>query len=331
MNTRSRRLSWIGQSVGPSEEEAIATLEAARGTSYAKRAVKNALASRAHGPLPEPVLARCADMLAELGDREEAVALLEAPPPPPPAPVPPGIDVDTPLREAEAAARADAAERVMAEDAGRLGVPERHARFRAVARAAALTVDAFRALGGREKRDALHDAGWALEGAGERGLAAEVYALGADHAEAARVGVPEKAPPSAGAPAAISAMAAIDALDRRGLRIAALEAARAHLAEHPDADVAAFARGVLARLVRGPVVTLAIDRREQRVALGEVVTIGRAGATITVASPLASRQHLRVYRREGVAVVEDPGSHNGTWLAGARLSAPSPSAPASTS
>src|SRR6185437_12786941 len=115
--------------------------------------------------------------------------------------------------------------------------------FRAVARAAAITVDASRALGGRGKRDALREAGQALEGAGEPGRAAEVYALGGDHAEAARLGVPEKAPAGA-----VSAIAAVDALDRRGLRLAALQAARAALAEQPDADVAAFARGVLARL-----------------------------------------------------------------------------------
>ncbi len=115
-------------------------------------------------------------------------------------------------------------------------------------------------------------------------------------------------------------MAAIDALDRRGLRLAALEAARTFLAEQPDLEVAAFVRGVLARLVRGPIVALAIDGHEQRVALGEVVTLGRAGVTLAIASPLASRLHMRLYRHEGVAVVEDPGSHNGTWLAGARLS-----------
>ena len=119
-------------------------------------------------------------------------------------------------------------------------------------------------------------------------------------------------------------MTAVDALDRRGLRLAALEAARAHLAGHPDPDLAAFARGILARLLRGPVVTLAVDGRPQRVALGDVVTIGRTGAALPIASPLASRLHLRLYRRGGVAMVEDPGSHNGTFLAGARLSAPIP-------
>src|SRR5262249_29155309 len=147
-----RRLAWMGNTVGPSADEVVATLQEARGTKVARRAVETALSARARGPLPEPVLSACADILAELGEREEARALLEAPPPPPPEP--PGIDVDTPLRESDAAARAAEAERVLVEDAERLGVRERHGRFQAVARAAALTVEAFRALGGRGKRDA---------------------------------------------------------------------------------------------------------------------------------------------------------------------------------
>ena len=76
--------------------------------------------------------------------------------------------------------------------------------------------------------------------------------------------------------------------------------------------------------MRGPVVTLVIDGREQRVALGEAVTVGRAGATIALSSPLVSRSHLRLTRRAGVPVVEDLGSHNGTWLDGARIVAPLP-------
>lgn len=52
--------------------------------------------------------------------------------------------------------------------------------------------------------------------------------------------------------------------------------------------------------------------------------LGRADATITLASPLLSRRHLRLFRRAGAAFIEDLHSHNGTWLAGARISAPIP-------
>jgi len=316
------RLSRLGSPGSLDEAEAVAVLHLVRGSAEGLRALREVQAARRRGPLPQAVRVLAAEMLAEYGHHDEALGLLGDVPRPPP-PEPPGIDVDTPVRERDAAARASEAERVLARDVERLGVRERHTRWSAVARAAALTVDAFRALGGRAKRDALREAGRELEDAGDAKRAAEMYALGGDHAEAARAGVgPKEALPSDGEAAAM--LAEIEALDRRGLRLAAVEAARAYLDEHPDADVAAFARGVIARLVRGPEITIAVDEREVRVLLGESVTIGRAGASIALASPLVSRVHLRVARRDGVVVVEDPGSHNGTWLAGARLSAPLP-------
>jgi hypothetical protein len=319
------RLTRMGQALGPTVDEAVATLRATRHLKAGKRALENALEANRRERLPEPVLTLCAEILAERGEHDAAFALLATPEPPPLEPEPPGIDVDTPLDEGAAAARADEAERVLAHDTERLGVAERRSRFRAVARAGELTLDAIRALGGR-KRDALRDAGRALEDAGEPGRAAEVYALGGDHPEAGRLGVPPAAPLSRAitSAAARTTIAALAALDRRGLRLAALAAARVSLAEQPDLEVAAFVRGVLARLVRGPLVTLAIDGRTQRIAFGSTVTIGRTGATLVLATPLVSRLHLRLHRLAGVAMVEDPGSHNGTWLAGARLTAPVP-------
>jgi hypothetical protein len=318
------RLARFGLHGGLGEEEVLAILRLARGSADGLRALRELQAARRNGPLPEAVRVLAAEMLAEYGRHEEAMALLDdVPRPPPPEPEPPGIDVDTPVAEREAEARANEAERVLAQDMNRLGVRERHTRWSAVARAAALTVEAFRALGGRSKRDALREAGRKLEAAGDAARAAEMYALGGDHAEAARAGVgPKKAPPRGGE--AASMLAQLEALDRRGLRLAAVDAARAYLVEHPDADVAAFARGVIARLVRGPEITLAVDGREVRALLSETVTVGRAGAAIALATPLVSRVHLRVERRGGDVVVEDAGSHNGTWLAGARLSAPLP-------
>jgi hypothetical protein len=192
-----------------------------------------------------------------------------------------------------------------------------------VAQAARVTAETFQALGGLAKHEATRPAGMALEAAGEPGRAAEVYALGGDQAEARRLGVPGRAPPPRGA-AASSFLADLDALDRCGQRLAILGAVRTFMAQHTDAEVAAYARGVLARLLRGPIVTLALDGREQRIALGDSITIGRSGATIPVSSPLVSRLHLRLYRDGGTAFVEDAGTHNGTWLAGARIVAPLP-------
>ena len=46
------RLAWLGQSVGPTVEEALAILDAARGTSRARQAVERVISSRESGPLP---------------------------------------------------------------------------------------------------------------------------------------------------------------------------------------------------------------------------------------------------------------------------------------
>jgi hypothetical protein len=303
----------------------LAVLHATRGTGQGVRALRATLEARAHGALPDSVRTLCAERLVELGDHERGRALLaDVPASPPAPPVSSGIDVDAPVRERDAAARAIAAERVLATDMERLGVRERHGRFAAVARAAQLTVDALR---GREspraEPGATREASRALERVGETGRAAEVAALGGDQNEAARLGVPARTPPPADAEAG-AVLREIDALDRRGLRLVAAGVARAFLEEHPDVEVAAFARGVLARLVRGPRITLTIDGSEERVLLGDEVTIGRVEATIAIASPLMSRAHLRIRRQSGAVVVEDLRSHNGTWLAGARVAAPLP-------
>jgi hypothetical protein len=316
------RLLRFGLPGGPSPEEALSALRRARGTGQGVRALRHVLAARRYGPLPEAVRAAGAELLTELGYHDRAFALLADQPValPPEAPEP-GIDVDTPLRESDAARRAAEAERVLAVDAARLGVPERHARFQAVARAAQLTAEAFQALGGRPKRDAARDVAWALEEAGETGRAAEIAVLGGDLAEAGRLGVPPRRAPGAEAGAVLAEM---DALDRRGQRLAAVGVGRAFLAGHADAEVAAAARGLLARLCRGPRLTLALDGEEVALLLGDVVTVGRVEASLTIPSPLVSRAHVRLFRRDGVALVEDLGSHNGTWLAGARLAAPLP-------
>jgi hypothetical protein len=318
------RLKGFGVDGDLTTEVVVATLKATRRTTQGVTALRNLLASRPDRSLPEPVRILCAELLAELGDHERAFALLnDVPLPEPPEPEPPGIDVDAPLVESEAAARAADAERVLANDAERLGVRERHTRFSAVARAAQLTIDAFRALGGQSKRDALRDAARDLEQAGETRRAAEVYALGGHGEEAERVGIPTE-PASPEDADARAALTAVDALEKRGLRVAAVAAARAILAERPEPDIAAFARGVVARLVRGRVVRLAFDGREMQVAFTDTITIGRSGATLLVASPLVSRTHVEIRREDGVAVVRDPGSHNGTWIAGARITAPLP-------
>src|SRR6185436_11883170 len=107
-------------------------------------------------------------------------------------------------------------------------------------------------------------------------------------------------------------------------RRAALDLALGLLAKREDERVADAARAIRARLTRGPVVDLEIGGVLRRYALGAEVTIGRGDATIVITSRAVSRRHLRLYRAEGEAFVEDLGTRNGTMLAGARLTAPIP-------
>ncbi|TKD06353.1 FHA domain-containing protein [Polyangium fumosum] len=108
-------------------------------------------------------------------------------------------------------------------------------------------------------------------------------------------------------------------LDRTAERRAALDVARAALAERDDDVVADAARAIRARLATGPLVDLEIGGKRFHAALGEEVTIGRGEATILVGARAVSRTHLRI-RREGNAIfVEDLDTRNGTMLAGARI------------
>jgi hypothetical protein len=96
------------------------------------------------------------------------------------------------------------------------------------------------------------------------------------------------------------------------------------LAERDDPRASDLARGIRARLLRGPVVDLEVDGQTRRYALGNEVTIGRGDATIVVSSRAISRLHVRVTRGSTGAVAEDLATRNGTFLAGARVSAPIP-------
>lgn len=80
-----------------------------------------------------------------------------------------------------------------------------------------------------------------------------------------------------------------------------------------------LARDVERTRLAGPTVNLIISGERADVALGEVVTLGRDGATISLGSPAVSRVHLEVARDAAGIVVVDPGSTNGTTLRGVRV------------
>ena len=109
-----------------------------------------------------------------------------------------------------------------------------------------------------------------------------------------------------------------------GQRLAALEVAAAIPADVPEArDVRAAANQVDQRLCRGRTVALrgpdgAVARFAALPAL-----LGRDGfCQIVLRDPGVSRRHARV-RADGAGFsIEDAGSRAGTWLCGARLSAP---------
>lgn len=108
-------------------------------------------------------------------------------------------------------------------------------------------------------------------------------------------------------------------LDMIGERREALRCAREWLAREHDDQIQLELDRVASRLVSGPVALLEIHGEPTRFVLGTEVTIGRARADIVVSSNAISRQHLRLFRRDGEAHVEDLDTRNGTMLAGARV------------
>lgn len=113
-------------------------------------------------------------------------------------------------------------------------------------------------------------------------------------------------------------------LDRVAERREALRIGGQWLDAQQDDAVELEVDRIRGRLLQGPNVQLEVDGEVRRFALGTEVTIGRSNATILVQSQAISREHLRLFRRDGAAWVEDLDTRNGTLLGGARLEAPLP-------
>ncbi|MCU0658433.1 MAG: FHA domain-containing protein [Polyangiaceae bacterium] len=113
------------------------------------------------------------------------------------------------------------------------------------------------------------------------------------------------------------------ALDAGGQRVEALRRARTFVDLNPaDEEARTALRSLQERLLRPPLLHLEHLGTPARYVLLREVTIGRSGASIELASPVLSRQHLLLHARQGVPTAEDLGTRNGTTLAGARLAAP---------
>lgn len=109
-------------------------------------------------------------------------------------------------------------------------------------------------------------------------------------------------------------------LDAIGKRLACLARCEQWLARCPDDEaIATFARGVESRVVRSGEVTLLLEGERVDLVVDHPLTIGRTDASIDLPSPALSRRHLQVRRAGDQVVVEDLGSRNGTWIAGARI------------
>ena len=110
-------------------------------------------------------------------------------------------------------------------------------------------------------------------------------------------------------------------LDALGQRLAAIKQCETWLAGHAnDEQFASFCRQIRDRLVRGNSLIVQLHGQLRTIALGAEVVIGRDECSICLRTPVLSRRHLVLCRDDAQrAVVQDPGSRNGTLLAGARI------------
>jgi len=111
-------------------------------------------------------------------------------------------------------------------------------------------------------------------------------------------------------------------LDRMAERRAALDVARAALAEEDDETMRDIVRTIQARLLGAPTVRFEVQGQVVHCAFGHEVTVGRGDATIVVGMRAISRVHIAMRREGADIVVNDLDTRNGTMLAGARIDGP---------
>lgn len=200
------------------------------------------------------------------------------------------------------------------------------------AKRARLTLDLIESSAYAPSRAELQALAARLEQVGEAGLAAEVYARVGDREAEARMLV------EAGAidrlEAVLDSEQARERAERERLALhtrvgdLALSGARREALavggdlREPDARVADLLKSIQVRRISLPRVRLSLGGETLDVIFGDEVTLGRAEATLVIASPAVSRTHLSIRRSPEGPEAVDLGSRNGTLLAGARLGAP---------
>lgn len=121
------------------------------------------------------------------------------------------------------------------------------------------------------------------------------------------------------------AQADVELMVQSGRRRDALERLEQLLSATPDDHgLRERTSGLRSRRVIGPLVYAVQDGARRVYVLGDEVVVGRTEGTLTVPSSAVSRQHLRVFRKDGEIWVQDLGSRNGTQLRGINLAGPMP-------
>ena len=214
--------------------------------------------------------------------------------------------------------------------AARVGEGSEHAE-EAQRRKALIAYDLVRESGGTTMRGELVRVAAELESCGEWDKAAEAYNLAGDVESEIRVlkeaGAIERLEERL-RQTSVSArkerdlaqlLRRIRDLDQIAERKEAIESALEWLEREYDEQVELEVDRIRNRLVSGPIITLEVHGSLLTYVLGSTITVGRANADIVVHSSSVSRQHLRLFRKDGIAMVEDLETRNGTLLAGARI------------
>ena len=187
------------------------------------------------------------------------------------------------------------------------------------------------ALSAIARHDVL-DAAKELEAIGELASAAKAYALGRDAEGEARALAASGDLDQLEDVLAVSqtkdratrrrreAHAEIDQLVTSGRRREALTLAETFALEEPDDAIARErSTSLRARRAIGPKIAIELHGARLDLLVGDEVIVGRTEGSLVIGSHAVSRRHLRVARVDGVAMVLDLGSRNGTTFRGAKL------------